>query len=106
MGLNVKAAREELENNSYNDVQRQTAWKWASRASASYELVVSAPQERKIVTWTMAEEYYHEAVEHAALVNDGTYKLVSEIQKAVDPYQADAFINLESTLGQDMSGEI
>lgn len=93
--INLKAAKEELEKKSYGEIQEETAWKWASRACASYDNCKSAKKKEKLVYWTVAEEFYHEAIEHAALVegNDG---LLGEIRKAVHPYLEDAAVSMEA----------
>ena len=103
--LKVKEAKEELSKKSYKDIQEETAYKWASRASASYELVLEVERSRKLVTWTLAGEYYHEAIEHAALVDDETENTVKKIQKDVDPYQEKALRHLETIFNQNMSEE-
>jgi hypothetical protein len=105
MALKVAEAKKELSENSYSMIQEQTAFKWASRAAATYELLLSVEREKKIVTWTIAEEYAHEAVEHASLVGDHAADIVEEIQDALSDYQADAFDHLEDVFSQDMSGE-
>lgn len=86
--LNLEKARKEMEGKSYSQIQTDTAWTWASRASVSYEKVVSAEQDEKIVFWTVAEELYHEAVEHAAL--SGSDSLLKSVREAVQPYQEKA----------------
>ena len=105
MALKVKEAEEELDRESYVEIQGETAWKWGSRAAATYEKLIKAKKEFKLGLWTMAEEYYHEAVEHAALVEDEASDLVKDIQKAVRPYQDKAFKNMESTFDQDLEEE-
>lgn len=103
--LNLKDAKEELEKKSYKDIQTETAWKWASRAARSYQVVTEVAMERKLAAWTIAEEFNHEAIEHAALVEDGAVGLLKEIQEAVAPYQEKAFSHLESKFNQDLNEE-
>lgn len=103
--LNVEAAREELSNKSYHDVQVETAWKWASRACAAYEWV-SDKSSHALISWTVAEEYCHEAIEHAALSGSDAPELLKEIQDAIEPYQEVAVEYLDSKFKQDMSKEV
>lgn len=86
--LDVESAKKELGDKSYGQIQEETAWKWASRACASYENVVEAQKARKLIYWTIAEELYHEAVEHAAL--SGSDELLVKIRDSVHPYQEKA----------------
>lgn len=88
--LKIEEASKELEKKSYAEIQEETAWKWASRAAASYAKCCECDAgTKRLVLWTVGEEYYHEAVEHASLVatKEG---LVKEIRDAVGPYQEDA----------------
>lgn len=85
--LNLEAAKAELLTKSYNDIQKETAWKWASRAAVTFQEVVRDPI-NALSSWIAAEEYFHEAVEHAALYDDTT--LLAEIRDAVRPYEVAA----------------
>lgn len=87
MSLKVKEARKELEDKTYREIEVETAWKWASRAAAAYEKVKESGN--KLGAWSVAEEFYHEAVEHAALSEDEG-ELLKKIKKAVEPYQEQA----------------
>jgi hypothetical protein len=85
--LKVDEAQAELKVKTYDQIQEETAWKWGSRAAACFQNVVSG-QSDKLAAWTLAEEYYHEAVEHAALsTNDA---LVRQIRDAISPFQEKA----------------
>lgn len=85
MKLNVKDAVKELEDKSYNDIQIETAEKWASRAVAAYKQVrMGAELKEKLAWMLLGDEYAHEAIEHASLVvND--YSLVKEVYDLVKP---------------------
>lgn len=88
--INLKEALVELQQKDYRTIQEETAWKWASRSCASYENCATVEgQSAKLVCWTLAEEYYHEAVEHAALV-EGNESLVNQVRQAVHVYQEKA----------------
>lgn len=94
--LKIKEAKEELAKKSYRDIQEQTSWTWASRAVVSYQNVLTVSKDKKISTYLLAEEYYHESVEHAALVETGASSLLSMIQAAVMPHASKAWEELES----------
>lgn len=86
----VLEAAKELEAKSYNSIQEETAWKWAARAASSYESVKSAfTADRKVELYLLAQEYEHEAVEHAALVDSNT--ILEEVRNTLNPYQHDAW---------------
>jgi hypothetical protein len=87
--LKVDEASKELETKSYGQIQKETAWKWASRAAASYQNCSKAKHSEQLVLWTVGEEFYHEAIEHAALV-ESEDDLPRKIREAVHPYQEDA----------------
>jgi len=100
--MKVNEAIQELKHKSFNDVQLETAYKWASRAAASYVLMIDAEVDKKLGFWTMAEDYYHEAIEHAALTVGNPAELVAKIQAAVAPYQEKASDHMDQILGQDV----
>lgn len=87
--LDVQAALKELKEKTYGQIQYETSFKWASRAAASYQNCLSVPVEEKLVCWTIAEEFYHEAVEHAALVSNND-TLLKQIRDLVHPFQEKA----------------
>jgi Ni,Fe-hydrogenase I small subunit len=91
--LKVQEATLELNAKGYNQIQEETAWKWASRAAASFGFVIDSelPNETKHVYYSMANSYYSEALEHAAEVSSA---LVQQVMDAVIPYQnaADNFM--------------
>lgn len=86
--LDLDKAREELKNKSYGQLQTDTAWIWSSRACVSYENSVTATGQDKLVFWSVAEELFHEGLEHAALSDEEG--LVKVIRDAVHPYQEKA----------------
>jgi len=70
--LDVQAALDEIVNKSESQIQIETAHKWAARAIACYMLYGKTQH----IGWlTRAEEYRHEAIEHAAVAEDGCYTL-------------------------------
>jgi len=54
---------------------------------------LSEAPEKKLICWTLAEEYYHEAIEHAALV-EGKDGLVRQVREAIHPFQEKAAISM------------
>ena len=96
--LKVDKAREELKEKSYLEIQKETAWKWASRAAASYELATEEKDLRnKVAIYQVAEEYYHEAIEHAALCEDRG-DLLNKLEKELDKYRDKAAEDLQDSL--------
>jgi len=100
--LKVDDALKELAQKSYVDIQVETAWKWASRAAASYE-ALSTEEDKKalLASFMMAEEYFHEAMEHAALARDNI--LLQSIVNAVSPYEEKAAAHIHETFGSETS---
>jgi hypothetical protein len=98
MSLNLQKAKDELKEKSYLEIQKQTAWTWASRGAASYDLAIEEKDlSRKVAIFSVAEEYYHEAVEHAALYEDGG-DLLKEVDKELEPYRERATADLHNSL--------
>jgi hypothetical protein len=93
--LDLDKAREELKNKSYGQLQTDTAWAWGSRACVSYENSIAVTGQEKLVFWSVAEELFHEALEHAALGIDGDM-IVKAVRDAVYPYQEKAAASMIS----------
>src|ERR1700677_155149 len=98
--IDIKAAQEELEKKSYNDIQVETAWKWASRAVATVKNVLIAKNEDKVALLIVGEEYSHDAVEHAAVAED--WECVGVIKEAIIESSAAAASDARSSLGIDL----
>ena len=63
----LKTALAEVQEKSPEQIESDTAKKWAARALACYQLY----RETSLGVWLLrAEDYGHEAIEHAALVRD------------------------------------
>ena len=96
----VQDAEDELAHTSYSDIQKETAYKWAARAAASYRNVLTAPDKTaKLTTYILSQEYEHEAIEHAALVPLRPEDVVSSIQSLLSEYQIAAWSEIEMALG-------
>jgi len=96
--LKVKEAKKELSEKSYKEIQTETAYKWGSRACAAYEIQIEATSDReKLMFWTLGEEYYHEAIEHAALVDDKA-ELLKKLDEELAPYKKKASKDIEDSL--------
>ncbi len=59
-------AREEVQVKSRSQIEEETAYKWAARAVAAHE---NYAQTRNVSWLRDCQDYYHEAVEHAALAD-------------------------------------
>jgi hypothetical protein len=83
--LNLDKGEKDISEKSLADIQRETAWTWASsRAAACYEKLAKTGDWK----WkTDAEEYRHEAVEHAALIGDTHPHVLEEIHKSLEKYR-------------------
>jgi hypothetical protein len=77
-------ARVELKEKTYLEIQEATATTWCARALECFD---SARTSRRLVGkfgwFTVACEYAHEAIEHAALFEDGG-SLLGEVETACD----------------------
>ena len=74
------SALREIRSKSDAQIERETAWTWARRAIASMEQF----QKTQDFSWVLrSETFKHEALEHAATVNDYG-KTVKMIQTAID----------------------
>lgn len=100
--LDIEKAKKELAEKTLDQIQRETAWTWASRAAASFENVIAADPEKKVSIYMAASEYLHEAIEHAALVFDGDGSLVDEIRLAVAESAVGAVVDIDQTLDIDL----
>lgn len=81
MILNIQAALEEVTAKSESQIQIETAYKWAARAIACYRLYGRTG----LLHWlTRAEEYKHEAIEHAAVAEDSCVTLKQLDKKMKD----------------------
>jgi hypothetical protein len=96
--LNLEEAQKELSEKNLQQIQTETAWKWGSRAAASYQNCLAAESLKKLALWSIAEEYYHEALEHAALVEGED--VLSQLKKELNPYQEKAAQDMDQYFGQ------
>jgi hypothetical protein len=96
--LRVDEAKKELAEKSYAQIQKETAWKWASRAAAAFDLCKDEVDlAKKVAMYQTAQEFEHEAVEHAALYEDcGT--LLTEIHGQLEPHKDAAVASLNEAL--------
>lgn len=85
--LNVKKALEEVRGKTVEQINTETAWTWGSRAAACYQLSSEASSEEEKDKWSsLGDDYRHESLEHAALVEDEG-KLVGEVSRAIAPFK-------------------
>jgi len=81
MEISIEEAIKELQEKTLDQIQRETAIKWAGRALAARHL--ASESEVAEVQYQLSmdhNEYVHEALEHAALVEDEGQFLV-ELKK-------------------------
>lgn len=94
--LNLEAAQKELSEKSYIDIQMETAWKWASRAVVAYQASIDGKNTPEKLGWYLqGVEYGHEAIEHAALVEDKG-KVLNDIQSNLEKYSGKAYEGIVS----------
>jgi hypothetical protein len=86
--LDLEKAKKELSEKNLNDIQKETAITWASRAAVSFENCLQSDGLKKVTCFAVGEEYLHEALEHAALVEGED--VLSQIKREVLPYQEKA----------------
>jgi hypothetical protein len=79
--FDIDEALDEVQNKKEEQIETETAYRWASRSCACYQL----HKETGLIKWLLkAEDYCHEALEHAALAKDNgkTLKIIeAEIKK-------------------------
>jgi hypothetical protein len=84
--LDVQGAMSELRTKDDNQLEAETALKWAARAIASYALAVQAgDKSAQTLRFTQGDDFRHEAFEHSAQAGDGGQLLrylTGEIEKA------------------------
>lgn len=95
--LNLEDARKELGEKNLAQIQTETAWKWASRAAVSFENCLAAQGSKKLACWSIGEEYFHEALEHAALVEGED--VIGQVKKELMPYHERAAEDMDKTFG-------
>jgi hypothetical protein len=73
--IDIESAKKEITSKSLDTIQKETAYKWASRALAAKEFFQVNPQ-----FMLDYNEYVHEALEHAALVEeDGFFQKIKSL---------------------------
>jgi hypothetical protein len=86
MKLDIANALKEMTTMTENEVETQAAASWAARAAACYELASRQDNLGDKFKWILrAKDQQHEALEHAALTEDGG-KLVADVQRTLNAY--------------------
>jgi hypothetical protein len=95
--LNLSKAEKELKEKSYEEIQEETAKTWGSRAAVEAQNVLKEDSAKiaKLASWSLALEYYTEAIEHSASGREGFCK---KLKKVLDPFMDKAFDELERLL--------
>jgi hypothetical protein len=96
--IDVEEAEKELAKTPYHEIQKSTAWKWAGRAAATFNAVEEEKDPLgKVKRYHLAEEFRHEAIEHAALYEDNG-KLVAKVEKELDSYRDKALADMNEAV--------
>lgn len=96
--LDIKKAIDELRTKSEEEIERQTAYTWASRAIAAYVLASKEPDPEKKLYWThYGMDLRHEALEHSALYGDEG-KLVEKLQKQIDRFRSQILVKVHANV--------
>ena len=95
--LDLEKAKKELSEKNLQQIQTETAWTWASRSAVSFENCLTAEGSKKLACWSIGEEYYHEALEHAALVEGED--VIGQVKQALEPYHEKAALDMDKTFG-------
>lgn len=93
--LDVEMAKLELSRKSLSDIHTDTAWKWASRAVAAFEISMTLTKSSKALKFAEAREYESEAKEHASQVGS---MLLERIEAALWKPMTDALLDLDAEL--------
>jgi len=81
--IDVQKALAELATKPVHVIQKEAAFTWASRAIAAIHYADNAKGSAEFLRWMAdAHEYYHEALEHAAL--DEEKGFVDNIKKQIN----------------------
>jgi predicted DNA binding protein len=89
--LNLEKARKELDQKDLKTIERETALTWGGRAAASYECSLEdagGDQAEAMRCFWEGETYRAEALEHAAMTEDGRF--LERITAEVEAYRARA----------------
>ncbi len=78
--FDIKAALKEVQEKEIEEIERSTAYTWASRSLACFQLY----KETGLINWRIqAEDFGNEAYEHSAMCKDGG-KTLAVIEKKLD----------------------
>lgn len=94
--LDLEKARKELREKTIRQIHEQTAWTWASRAVAMFEISTNIDGFDKVFRFSDAIEFVGEAKEHAAQVSA---ELVAEIEAALVDYSFGAAADIIKSTG-------
>lgn len=93
--LDLEKARQELGEKNLDQIQKETAMTWGSRAAVSFENCLAATGIKKMTCFAIGLEYFHEALEHAALVEGED--VITALKKELSPYQERAAQDIDQT---------
>lgn len=85
--FDVDAALREVRSKTHDQIERETAYKWGSRAIACYILLRDEGYPGKRLDWFLkAEDFRHEALEHAAMAGDAGMTL-REVEAEIERHR-------------------
>lgn len=93
--LDIEMAKLELSRKSISDIHADTAWKWASRAVAAFQVSITLNGTSKALKFSEGQEYMSEAKEHASQVGS---TLLEKIEIAIGKDFMDALLDLDKAL--------
>lgn len=94
----IEKAREELSEKGINQIQFETSLKWAARAVVAYENSVVADTASMALSWLeFGNEYAHEAMEHAALVEGIMKGFMTDMEETLNSIKNKAWESLISS---------
>ncbi|NJO48207.1 MAG: hypothetical protein HC840_00665 [Leptolyngbyaceae cyanobacterium RM2_2_4] len=92
--LDVEMAKLELSRKSLSDIHTDTAWKWASRACAAFQISLELTGVNKSLKFSEGQDYLGEAKEHASQVGS---ILLEKIEIATGQDFMDALLSLDKS---------
>ena len=85
--VNIDKAWEELSKTNIHAIQKETAFKWGARGGAAYRQYLKTKDPKWLFD---GDEYYHESIEHAALVEHKEPAILRKIKSVVLPLREKA----------------
>lgn len=82
--LDIGKAMREITTKTEEQIEQETAITWAARAVACYQLVLrSVDRRQQTLLFSQADDFKHEALEHASLAGDRG-QLLNQLATAIE----------------------